>query len=341
MAFTFYKDILYTTGTAPGVCTAIVQLKAGLVSAGWTVMSSGTGVSGTGSGVYNASGDSVTTAALMNNQQAWFRIRMPTGTREWTFQRSTSASSTADYQWRIKICRNGFTGGSPAAGITPTGDSTDTILFGSGTDSSPVTANIVYSTGTAYRTHIAIDTSPPYGWYLLGNQSTTATRDFYFMQEPLDGYASGDTDPYLYHCMAYNIQNGNGSNNGRGGDKLYMTTNGISCGVAAYWPSGVAWDTQAVLFQTFNASANSYPIPSGVAINPWNGKDEIFPIIWGRYQNRSDRGQNVGGYKGIGTMMQWVGQNRGTGNTFSVSSTSDRYAFGDTCVPWDGSTPNI
>jgi len=326
MAFTFTKDTLFTQGSGNGQATCIYTLKTALVAGGWTVMSSG---SGTGNS-YSSNSDLITTAAIMNNTQAWFRIRAPVGTRELIFQRCAN-----DNAWRIKVCPNGFTGGSPAAGVVPSGDATDTIIYGSSADATPSGAALS-SGGTPMRAHIAVGSiADGYGWYLISNDVTSGTRQFCLMVDPIDGYSQppGDPDPYIYYFCGYasfNAINAPGSTNRMSyGDRFTS--------LWAYWSSTTpAIDITAVIWWTYSGAWQGL-IPSGVAVNPWNSKDESFPIVFARTPTRTGQG----GYKGIVTMMRWVGQNRGTGNTFSVNTTSDRYAYNEISLPWDGTTPSI
>jgi len=329
MVFSFTKDIVFSIGSNPGQCNAFYSLKNALVAGGWIVMSSGTGTGGT----YNGLGDAISSASVLRGDRSWYRIRAPSGTREWIIQ--NVATGGGDNWWRIKICRNGFTGGSPSANVTPTGDATDTTIFGGGTDASPSGSVWTYDSPTM-RVHIGVDSASPYGWFMIGNIISTATQENILAQQPIDGYSLslGDTDPYIYHCIGYYEYN----RAQRSGNYIQMNTNSKN-GAWAYWSSTTpATDIQALLMITYNTSAgNSIVIPSSLPANPWNAKDEMFPIVWARFTNRTGQG----GYKGTGTLMYWVGQNRGTGNTFSINSANDRYALGDVSLPWDGSIPNI
>ena len=328
MTLTFYKDILYTIGTGAGIATSFYTLKTSLVTAGWTVMSSGTGSS------YSSNSDLITSATVLNNANAWYRIRAPVGTKEFIFQRVAGENA-----WRMKMCLNGFTGGSPSATVVPTGDATDTLVYGSGTDGSPTGANVTIGTGgLAQRAHICVASGTDgYGWYLISNDSGTATRQFHIMMDSIDGYSqiSGDPDPYIYTFIGY--ATGNGINVPGSVGRISIGTGGT--GVYAFWSSSTAaLDVTAIAWYIqYQGSYNYTLVPSGIAVNPWNGKDEAFPIFWARNPGRT----GVGGYRGASTFQKWVGYNRGTGNTFSINTTSDRYAYSDTSLPWDGTTPNI
>jgi len=341
MTFVFTKDTIFTGNVAPGCATAIYTLKTALVAGGWTVMSSGTGDNGTGNGVYNSSGDAVTTAALMNNRYAWFRIRAPSGTKEFTFQRANS-STTDERYWRIKVSLTGFTGGSPSALRTPSGGVSETVLYGPSSDTDITPTGWLICTNAdnrGMRAQIGVDYASPYGWFLIANDGSTAVREFAFVMDPIDGYSqgAGDPDPYIYYFAGFS-STGAVDRVGNNGYMSAYNTNNTSYGPYAYYSSSVqAWPILAGQWRGQYSLTTYLVIPTSLGTNIADGYDTAFPIPWFRLGNIN----GYGGFKGMGSMMFYPTSWRGVGNTFSVYTTSDRYALADIMLPWDGTTPNI
>jgi hypothetical protein len=106
---------------------AIFKIKATLKLAGWTIPSSGDGLS------YFSGSDGITHAGSGSGGQAntgaWWRAKMPTGGREILIQRSSSNLNW----WMQQSFSVGFTGGSPSATVAPTASDAKNV---SGTSSS-------------------------------------------------------------------------------------------------------------------------------------------------------------------------------------------------------------
>lgn len=114
MAYTFSLNNKPTTNGE-----AVWLWKEALVTAGWTVESSGDGAGGNfnGSGDVHAPGGPY--AGSLDENNAWFRIRAPGGlpVREFVIQRVTN---TADWRLWYSSDGTGFTGGAPSATTRPT-----------------------------------------------------------------------------------------------------------------------------------------------------------------------------------------------------------------------------
>ncbi len=117
MAYTF------STGNTPATgAVAMWTLINTMVSAGWLVKADSDG------STYNATGGQVTGGASgahgLGNNSAWVRIQSPLvggNTRELTIQRGTT-----DVIWRLKYsCNKKFSGGAPAATVTPSNQQID------------------------------------------------------------------------------------------------------------------------------------------------------------------------------------------------------------------------
>jgi hypothetical protein len=334
MTLVFTKDTLFTQGVAPGWATCFYTLKTALVAAGWTVNSSGTGNSGS----YSSTGDLISSATVMNGTYAWFRIKAPSGTREFTFQRC----SASDSYWRIKVSLTGFTGGSPANNKTPTGGVSETQLIGTigDTDTNP-TGLVLSPNSVGLRAQMAVDNEDGYGFYVVVHSSGAQTRQFCFIVDPIDGYsrAIGDPDPYIYYSIGY----GATSTTDTAGNSTYLSGSAATatgnCGSFCYYTSS------APAFYTTGArwhmQSSNIAIPGGLGTNPVDGYDSAFPIPFFRFNYLATTGSGYGGFKGMSSMMHFPSTTRGTGNTFSINTTNDHYSFGDIMLPWDGTTPNI
>ncbi len=317
MSFAFNK-----TSPATGAA-AVFELKTLLKLQGFTVLASSDGTT------YNAAGDQITVpgsgAGGMANNNAWFRIRAPggAGAQEWTFQRGTT-----NPVWRVKrSLSNPFTGGSPGATQTPSATN-EFVVMGGGTDASP-TFGTWFGTDATYRWNCAVDNAAPYGWWAgafpIGGGNPTAV----LICDPLVGCAPADGDKYA-------IVMGCSGNN-----QLSITT------ITAETGSGT---TSRLIASVISAAPTTYQqfpgqklssdtgdlVPSGLPTNPLTLADEGFPIVLGRRSALADAG-----YKGVTSLMKWIGTTRSTGATLTVSTTADRIIYRAVSLPWDGSVPAV
>jgi hypothetical protein len=300
---------------------AIYNLKARLVAAGWQVKASGSGAT------YGASSDVVTTPALMNAPNAWFRIADPANMRELTFQR-TSAGST---YWRIKYSASAkFTGGSPSATQTPSA-ADEQLVLGSGTDAVPAGATWTAGDG-AYRQQIGADSAAPYtfwmGSYPIGGGAPNSGLVFDVLNSP----SPGDADPALIYIGIAGNQNFAVSS------LCAVTSNTSTARCVAYLKKGLAGEAFVPMpAQVYSAPASGQFAPTNASTNPQNGKDDEFPILFAR----STVLTVPVGYKGMGTVMRWHGTARTTGDTLNVVAAKDRIIFGEVSLPWDGVTTPV
>lgn len=108
------------------------EIKELLKSAGWIVKSSSDGTTVDSSGDSLTSSDAV--AGGLGNALSWFRIQIPGGEFELTFQFTNTQSSNNHY--RVKASETPFTTGGTA---TETPSSTDEqVIKGGGTDAAPI-----------------------------------------------------------------------------------------------------------------------------------------------------------------------------------------------------------
>jgi len=313
MAFTAYQ---YTPATG---AEHIFNLKTNLVIAGWTVKMSGTGTAGTGSGTYNSTGDSVTTAALMANTNAWFRIQDPATTREYTFQRTT-----ANTTWRIKYSASAkFTGGSPAAGQTPSATD-EAVKYGSGTDASP-TGTALLGTDGAYRQKMAIGAAgDTYAWWCGAFTSGTGASPQMVAHDPVNAASSTDTDQLVTIFTS-------------SGNFTSSTLGGAANTSVAAWMSNTRTvsGNHVNLYAAYIGTTTGAGWPGSSVSNPFDTTEDILPMPYLR--NAASAAPQ--GYKGWSSIMRWCGTSKAVGSTLQsgawiVMGTSIAMA-------WDGSTTAI
>ena len=303
-----------------------------LVSAGWTVKSTGDGTTYTASGNGLTSGG--TGAGGLGNTNAWFRIQAPavsSQTREFCFQKTTAANTT----WRITYSPSvGFTSGSPSATRVPT--ATDSVtIFGSGTDASPTGAQQFGADGNYRFSIVAGDSTVGYSFYWFGSNSTTTTVSSGFLLDVLKSgtYSVGDVDPcVIYDGYGTNIfADGSSTNNGIAG---YNNTKGL------LGTSYVGISTSFIVLASATATANIiFPAKMGSNSlpNPFTSADDMFPVYWGRLATQTP----PLGYKGTSSIMLAASTSRTSLDTFTISTAKDHIFLGWYVFPWDSSTPTV
>lgn len=318
MAFVFNKS---TPATG---AVAVYELKGLLKTAGWTVLSSSDGTT------YNAAGDQITTGASgaggMANNSAWFRIQSPVGAggQQFIFQRGTVNTG-----WKIKRSRtSGFTGGSPSATQVPSATDEVTIL-GGGTDASPTFATWFGIDGL-YRWNVGADNASPYGFWAGSFPTGGGNPAAFLCVDPLFSTNPSDADQFWMHA-AVSGQNGCSSSTIMSEAGTSTTSRNLSQIISAAPGSSYAEFPGC----SYNIGANVV-IPGGLPTNPISIKDEAFPIIIARRSALA-----IPGYKGITTILRWVGISRTTGDTLTLSTTRDRIIYRDISLPWDGSVPSV
>ena len=311
----------WTTNTTPATGTVAMKslldklvAQGGIVKAdsdGSTYASAGGQVTGSGSGAHG-----------LANTNAWMRIQMPSGI-EWLWQRGT-----ADYAWRGKLSMSAhFTGGSPSATQVPS--ATDEVVFcGGGTDAAPSFPSLFATTNGTYRFNLGVDTSGMF-WscgFTTGGGTISHGMAFDLLT---NGAASDGFMGLIYcgisNCFAYN---------GAFGLSTAAPTSPNVC--LATIPKLTPAGTDFINFPAMsyaNKNFGTYAVPRNLPTNPLTGNDEPYPIPFMR-----DASLVSPGYKGIGQMLKWHGQNRANvGDLITVATTRDRILFNDMSLPWDGS----
>lgn len=297
----------YTTNLIPSnFADSIYRLKTALKTAGWTVPKSSDGTT------YNSSGDQITSGGSggngMNNNNAWFIINTPTGTKQWLFQRYTSSAV-----WTVKVSKLGFLGGSPSSSTAPTA-----------TDSGTLASNATLFTGSegSQRMQIAVEGTAPFGFYAfcypIGGGNCTGA----LMQDPLltGTYPVGDTDAFVYFVHT------------TGSSNAFTSTSfsSESTGPASYLGSGTVGEA-FVINPAANFAVSGGELTGAVGPNPVTADDEALPCGYFRRAALSA----PTGYKGQSGYVRWHGSTRSTGDTLSSKA---RIVVGLCSLPWDSTT---
>lgn len=313
MAFTFTTNQTPSTGAV-----ATYNLIARLIAAGWTKIKDSDGTTYSSSGTQVTGGGTGTNG--LGNNNAWVNLRAPSGTREIVIQRGTT-----DLVWRITYSPTAFNSGSPAAAVVPS-SANSSIILGGGTDASP-TFSTWFSSNTSYRQQMGADGASPYGFWMACYPNGGGSPNAGIVFDPVTSTPAEDADPIVIHIATAGgsafVSAGLGSN-------TTSTTVTRSCGWLAY---GLGGSFVALPACTYNAGGSPVA-PSGLPSNPHNTKDDGVPVI---YMRRSAETAPQG-YKGVSSLMYWIGTTRTTSSTINNKG---RIVIGDVTLPWDSSTTPI
>jgi hypothetical protein len=313
---------VFSTNNAPSThYEAVYQLKAALLAAGWTVLSSGTGSSGAGSGVFGA-GDLLTTLALASNPNCWFVMQSPAGAGGPSFGWQNRGSAQT---WSIAF--DPISGWGAAASPTDLPVSaTREWIMGDATFS----ANWFVQGNATYSWNICADNAAPYPFWVGSIQFGGGVSYGGMMFEAVQGAPAGDSRPYIVTIYGNNNQFGDGlgAPAGRGpfaGNCIIAYDPALVSGISELTP-GFYW--QNGYGQTLQDQS---------PMNPITGKDELYPVLYARIATAGGAWQ---GYKGLGVMALRAGTVRAIGDTYSVAGVRDRIRLSATLsLPWDGSVP--
>jgi hypothetical protein len=317
MAFKIAKNISVTNTT--DLSAVFYNWKQQAVLAGWQVLSSGTGSSGTGSGVYNASGDSISSAAILTNANAWFRIRTPTInsiTREFMFQRVSNNNYTILYSYLT-----GFTSGSPNASSPPTAG--DQVYFNNGYTFTPS------SDQTSFDLNCFVcvadgNNGDGYNSYLIGLKTTDKTCYFHmffdFMQE--GSYPTGtNVDNLVFDCSTSPSYN------------LSLTPYNMGQSSNTYSVFQYGSGTAINVYYYCLASSDGTNLPQYGNSSNYGGIDTYLPIV------AKNTGGQPNGTKGVSTLLRFTTSTLSSGDTLTVTNNKDRIVIDQAILPWDGSNP--
>lgn len=314
--------ILANQSNPAKVGNALFSLKTLLVSAGWTVASSGTGSSGSGSGVYNGSGDAITTGALMTNPNAWYRIVSPLGASgpQYTIQNGPSIFGEA----ALSVTCYGVSGAGTASNPNP---------LTSGLQIRSNAVSTLPNDGTPYRFWCAADNAAPYGFWFGAIPFGGGTMSGVNVLAPLSTTNAGDVTPYTFLS---NVSNQNptwqtvstpaNTSSGSGAYTYIPFTTSLS-GTIGFLPTNQSFVGGGI---TLAATSSG----GGFGVDPITGKDALFPIMFAR-----SLAVAPAGWKGVTTFARWKGTIRTNGDTATLNTPRDLIHIGDLVLPWDGSVP--
>jgi len=322
MAYSFSTNTNPTTSAI-----AMYSLIATLISAGWTKVKDSDGTTYSSSGVQVTSGASGTNG--LANNSAWVQLAAPSvggQVRSITIQRGTVNTS-----WRVKYsAAAGFSGGSPAATVTPSATD-EAIILGTGTDASP-TFTAWFPTDGTFRLNIACGgASEKYVFYMMlfsvGN-SATSTR-FMFL-DVLSSYETGDVDPAVIGMSNASTNNITEFQN--------ADHNSTNPRVANGWMGATSNASNFVGLALLVNGALTPHTGNGYGTNPFTSNDIQFGgLIWAR----SAAVVAPIGPKGVSSLFRFNSTGRANADTITVSTTRDYIYYRGYILPWDGSTPSI
>lgn len=303
---------------------AVYNLWTRLSAQGWTKKMDSDGTTYSSTGVQVTSG--ATGAGGLNNTNAWMRLQDPGGTRELSFQRTTSSLI-----WRVKYSASAkFTGGSP--GATQTSSATDEqLLLGSGTNAAPTGATW-FGTDNTYRQHIGADSAAPYPFWMAGipnGGGAISAAGGVLIFDPVQFAEPSDADP----CVIYL----GSTSNTMLVTPLYSETAQTANVCRGYLAKGLAGEGWVTIPAIGLKTASREIYPNGQGSNPHTSKDDSIPVMYARPSAIAA----PTGYKGFSRMMRWNGTGRSNGDTLTVSTTRDRIMIGDVNLPWAGTVPTL
>lgn len=329
---TFYFDVnsAATTSAEP-----FYRIKELFKTAGWSVISSGDGLS-----AYSSSADvisSFSSGANGVNTRAWFVVQHPVldgYQKSVCFQESSTIG-----RYRIKISISGFSGGSPSATVVPSATD-EMVLYGAGTDASPTGDSFVNSTATNTRmNYICGDASEKWVFFFTNQLVGAGTLGAFIMMDRLTNTNSLDVDPYFYFA--------NGSNS-------YPYTS-INAASTNDWTSGGSYAPFCYIRYGFSdqrigrivvgflhnisSTQSSYSI-ANMTTDPYTGNDITFPAMAfaSRYGSTVFRNAGYAHYKGTAVNVKLQGNSK---NGLDTSNSKTLLYTGIFVLPWNGSTPTI
>jgi len=319
-------DVNNLNSVVTGGAEVFTGLKQVLVTAGWTVRCSG---GGTGSGLFSASGDVIgADPTKLNVSNAWYVVRAPSGMtprREFLIQRGSTQTS-----WRVWVSSDG-------TGFTGTGFGTvDEDTPPSAADAHPTNGNgqvwgttggfgSLFGSAGTYNWHVVAEAASPYTFWMACIESGTGlTRGVMVFDVMASGsYPAEDIDPGVYFVSS--------SISAFSALTLYTSTSSFFQWYKKGFGSG-AGELWVRVPAAYLAAPGTF-IPGGTGTNPYNTRDNHFPMPVGRPAALT----TSVGWKGYTSMLRWLGTSRSTTDTLSTGGVRDRIIMGDITAPF----PNI
>jgi hypothetical protein len=346
MTWQFTDGVNPTININPSTAVEVIwRLKQMLKAMGGIVAGSGDGLSAYSLGTYpytshadvfTAGTPYGTGANAMNNSQAWFVLKLPSG-RMLAYQRGSGGST----YWRI-VYLPLTTDLSPVPQTLAAGSSTVMALPSGGSAAvNYIKGTAASGTGTTYfggdgtyRMNMAYDDST-YAFYVacwLAGTALTETANGAFFYDPLvaGSYPSEDVDPVMLYCPDYS-----GAASNAPWRTVTLSAEGTNYCPRAYLRRGMTGEGFVIVSAMMYANSSGTAIvPLGAGSNPHNFKEDGLPVVYAR---RAGAGI-PGGYKGVSSFIRWLAASRGTGIAMNLSTSKDRIVVGDVSLPWDGST---
>lgn len=295
----------------------IYRIKELLKTAGWSITSSGDGLS-----IYSSSGDIITkfaSGANGINSRSWFVATHPSSDG---YQNSFSFQG-GGVSIRIKHSVSGFNLGSPTYNTVPSA-ADEIVLYGSGTDASPSPSTIIPTSGYQRLNFIAGDSSEKFSFYMINTLLGFGTITTAIVLDRLIDTDPTDVNPYMFFATGSSTAPpslNNWSDNG-------YTTSSVLKGWTRYGFADASTNTLQALWW---GSQIGY---SGS--DPYNGNDLQYP-----FHVAATTGYSINkafGYKGKSRILKLSGTPKAS------SEATDNYtkiAFGPIIFPWDGTAPSI
>jgi len=273
-----YVGLTNVTIAQGGAADFLYATYAALTSASWVTLGSGTGAAGG----YSSSGSLITSAATLNSNGAWVRMREPggVGAREYIFMRGAAGANAV-----IKYSRSdGFVSGSPGAATAPhTGTSGDgKVIVGTGTDITaviPASGSAVCG-ATGYVQAVASNTATngTYGFWTFQYAAGTGTFGGILLTEGISpgSTPASDADPSWRLAVASSTWWSNASpgvswwQGYNLAGETYITAGNLG------FPGSSA-NTMTTAVTTMSPTANT---PFGV--DPYDAKVSFFPFYIGK-----------------------------------------------------------
>lgn len=313
---------------------------------GWTVVSSGDGISN-----YDATGGSAITSAGvgakgLNNNNAWFIIKSPSGISDkyLCFQRKSGDGSG----WVIRYSKTGFTVGTATHSVAPTAalNPSNSVL----NESTLFDGTLFNVSAGSYVLNGAADDVNDHGFYFFCHVSGKLTSGACTMliHDPISfsSLAVGDEDPRVFYVNGNTLANINSSTDGiLFGGRLYQSgsTSGKNTfkGYVCYNKSNPQQTFANITVSSFgrvdSATGNYAPNNQGNSAYS-SSAEEVLPVYY-FHVNQPGSPNSRDSFKG-GSSLMLMGNpvTRKTGDLLNLSYNGDKIFVNGFIFPWDGST---
>jgi hypothetical protein len=295
---------------------------------GWSVVASSNGTS-----LY-ASSDGLTTSADLNNANAWFVMKAPNSNRMVSLQRGANS-----YNWRVKYSFGGFTLANGTASKVPSASGDEAILWGGGTDASPVANNMFNGLYEGkYVLQCGADDSDGYGFYFFAYpvsklSENNSSAKLMMIHDPLaaGSYSGLDTDPSV-----------TGIFNGSGSQANIVSLSQPSDFSAQYFygampPAYLASTTR--FYGAFSVASYGFTMTQDQVCNPHTSKQDLFPCLY--FCKATTDGILHNGYKGSSSLLFVGSGNLRNGDVIALDSTPsgtpNKIFINGFVLPWNTS----